>query len=465
MNITYVTRSFLDYRSPVIAALDEIGGGAVRFIFSHKWTPRRAIERARTVLGERAICLTGERSIGVDVPLEANTSFCVPYQPGLLHAIKATRPDVVVGDGFFQWTYSALLQRMAGGTPLVICYERWAHTERNAQWYRRLYRRMALKFTDAVSCNGRLSLEYIRALGFPAERITTGHMAADTESLAEQVEKMRKQETESREHKTQDRDQESEIGNRKPEVRNQETELSTLNSQPSTSNGPIFLYVGQLIRRKGVAELLRAWGEFQRGDRRGEVGEGSGQRGECTLVVVGSGPEEKALKKQCAEWRGNIGEGRGERGEGKGQNVRFVGGVDYSEIARHYAAADVLVMPTLEDNWSLVVPEAMAGGLPVLCSKYNGCWPELVQEGRNGWVFDPLDTADTVRVLEACLRASETPAPSVSAFPPSPLPAPRSLLQAMGQESREMVKDHTPRRAAEAIYKACEIALARRKSV
>ena len=76
-------------------------------------------------------------------------------------------------------------------------------------------------------------------------------------------------------------------------------------------------------------------------------------------------------------------------------NVYFIGKVDYDNLPNYYQSADVFVIPTLEDNWSLVVPEAMASGLPILSSVYNGCYPEYVTED-NGWVFDPLDSSDFV---------------------------------------------------------------------
>jgi len=89
--------------------------------------------------------------------------------------------------------------------------------------------------------------------------------------------------------------------------------------------------------------------------------------------------------------------------------VRFAGRVHYGDMPAYYAACDALVMPTLEDNWSLVVPEAMAAGKPVLCSVHNGCWPELVHDGENGWVFDPLDRDATARVLLTASRSLRTP--------------------------------------------------------
>ena len=97
-------------------------------------------------------------------------------------------------------------------------------------------------------------------------------------------------------------------------------------------------------------------------------------------------------------------------------------------------------MPTLEDNWSLVVSEAMACGLPILCSCYNGCYPELIEPGGNGWIFDPLDETDTYSALHRCVVN-------------------RSRLPQMGVRSQEIVAKYTPENAAKAILEACRIAL------
>ena len=383
LRITYVARSFLDYRVPVLAELDKLCQGQLHYIASKKWTPERALKKLSGVLGERAVFLSGERSLGVDMPNESNRSFCIPYQPGLLRIIAGTKPDVVVGDGFFQWTFAALLNRLVHGTPLVVCYERWAHTERRAQWYRNLYRKIALRFTAMVCCNGSLCADYTRSLGFPSARITTGHMAADTDKLAEQVQLISEQSI-------------------------QATQLSW------NAQGIVFLYVGRLINMKGLDSLLEAWALFEKQHPTGG-----------TLVIVGGGPEERNLKEQS----NRVGMTR----------VRFTGQVDYDQLVPYYAAADVFIIPTLEDNWSLVVPEAMSCGLPVLCSKYNGCWPELVHEGRNGWVFDSLDSNGCLKVLNLAVQN-------------------HSKLKEMGNESRMIIAGHSPAHAAQAIYSACELA-------
>jgi glycosyltransferase involved in cell wall biosynthesis len=388
IRITWVTRSFLDYRIPVFKCLDELLGGRLNLIYSGDYVPASVAEKAQSVLGERALGLRGEWKIGKeDRQYMANKNISIRYQPGVIKAVYHTKPDVLVCDGFFKWTLPALIFRIRYGTPLVVCYERWNHTERNAQWYRIIYRKIALRFVDAMCCNGSLSREYTIGLGMPSERITTGHMAADTEGLSSMA---------GRVSESQKMDLRNKFG----------------------IKGLAFLYVGRLAKRKGLTQLLAAWALFEK------------QTPDGTLLFVGGGEEEFNLKEQCK--RLNL------------RRVRLVGPVTYDQVALFYAAADFFIIPTLEDNWSLVMPEAMACSLPVLCSKYNGCWPELVQEGVNGWVFDPLEINNTLQALFAAFKN-------------------RNHLSDMGARSLEIVSNHSPFHAARAIYDAANIAVAHGK--
>ena len=385
--LTWVLRSLLDYRVPVFAALDACVDHQLHVIFSTCWSPERVQQKLAAALGPRAIALAGGGVVGTAKPQEANTSICIPFQPGLHRAIVNTRPDVLIGDGFFQWTRYALRHRVTRQTPLVVCYERTEHTERSAQWYRKLYRRIIIKLVDACCVNGQQSLAYTQSLGMPASRVTTGFMAADTALLAKQCEAI--------------------SGAERQDMRAQ-----------WRAQGLVFLFVGQLIKRKGAQPLLQAWARFERA-----------LPGAGTLVIIGSGPEEAALKQQ-AEALGL-------------KAARFAGPVDYDRIAPRYAAADVFILPTLEDNWSLVVPEAMACGLPVLTSQYNGCWPELVHTDDNGWVFDALEPEDICRALTLCVKR-------------------KADLPRMGKRSKEIVSHYNPEHAAASILQACDIALANR---
>ena len=353
-------------------------------MYSTEVTPLRVGKKIGEILGERSIGFEGEIRIGPqNISDFANAVVRIVYQPGLWSAIQRTAPEVIIGDGFFQWSGFALLQRILHGVPLVICYERTFHTERNAQWYRRLYRRAVIRWVDAMACNGMMCATYAQqSLGIPAERITLGHMVADTAGLQNAVEALAFTSRQAWRHRWGD-----------PEL--------------------VFLVVSNLIKRKGIDHLLAAWAQ-------GERTWGT----KASLVIVGDGPERQRLENQAAA--------------AGLQSVYFEGAVDYDRIAAYYAATDAFVIPTLEDNWSLVVPEAMACGLPILCSKYNGCWPELVQEA-NGWVFDPLDVQDTLQVLQSCLNKG-------------------GELPEMGRRSKAIIAGHTPRHAARSLYEACRIA-------
>lgn len=385
LRIAYIARSFLDYRVPVFDELNRMTNGNLHVIYSKEVTPERVQRKITEVLGKQGIGLEGEKRIGPKVVSGfANTTFRITWQSGAVAALKRIKPDVVVGDGFFQWTSFALLYKLLHRVPLVICYERTFQTEMGAQWYRKTYRKFVLSFVDAMTCNGRLSKEYVQSIGMNINKITTGHMVADTNKLNELAGEVKE---------------------------DQQLELRQSWGNPRV----VFISVGQLIKRKGYHQLLKGWSQFS-----------GAYDGTSALVIVGSGPEKDTLKQMTRDL--NL------------SSVYFVGEVDYDDIALYYASADVFIMPTLEDNWSLVVPEAMACGLPIICSIYNGCWPELVHEGRNGWVFDPLKPDKVVQALINVLENA-------------------SDLKRMGNESRLIVGNHTPEHAAEAILGACNIAL------
>lgn len=385
MRVTYVARSFLDYRIPVLEALFHQLGEQFYIVYSADYVPKRVHARIERSLGPHAIGMRGEKRIGPnEFPDFANSAFRIVYQPGLVKKIAETRPDVLIGDGFFQWTFFVLLYKYLHRVPLVICYERTLHTERNVQWLRTAYRRSVVRRIDAMACNGVLSREYTESLGMPGNRVTTGQMVADVDNLVQATASV------------------------------STTDRAALRRQWGDPD-IVFLAVGKLNERKGVAELLRSWARLEKETP-----------GKSTLVLVGEGPDEQKLKALVKELAV--------------QQVVFAGAIDYNAIPSYYASADVFVMPTLEDNWSLVVPEAMACGLPVLCSKYNGCYPELIDEGGNGWVFDPLDEGDGHRAMKKFLGN-------------------KTDLRDMGARSRQIVSLHRPERAAGAILKACEIAV------
>jgi UDP-glucose:(heptosyl)LPS alpha-1,3-glucosyltransferase len=99
----------------------------------------------------------------------------------------------------------------------------------------------------------------------------------------------------------------------------------------------------------------------------------------------------------------------------------FLGSVD--DPAPLYAAADVYAHPTWYDPCSLVVLEALACGLPVVTSQYNGA-SELMRDGKEGYVLtDPADSVVLAAHLQTLLD--------------------QELRQHMGQQARALAEAHT----------------------
>jgi glycosyltransferase involved in cell wall biosynthesis len=91
----------------------------------------------------------------------------------------------------------------------------------------------------------------------------------------------------------------------------------------------------------------------------------------------------------------------------------FPGAVDYDGLRQHYAESGILVLPTLDDEWGLVVNEAFASGLPVLGTIYSQAVAELVDDGRTGWVYDPLREEECAAALD---RMFATPPEELAAM-------------------------------------------------
>ncbi|MFA6240655.1 MAG: glycosyltransferase [Candidatus Hydrogenedentales bacterium] len=123
----------------------------------------------------------------------------------------------------------------------------------------------------------------------------------------------------------------------------------------------VVLYAGNLLDLKGVSDLLEAFTLFAQ------------RRSDAVLLLVGSGSGEARYRALCGE-------------RGIADKVRFLGFVNRDELARYYAAADLLVLPSRSEIWGLVINEALACGLPVLATDICGAVPELLRDGVNGYV-------------------------------------------------------------------------------
>lgn len=143
----------------------------------------------------------------------------------------------------------------------------------------------------------------------------------------------------------------------------------------------LVLFVGRLVREKGVATLLDAW-------RRAELGP------RARLALAGAGPLEERVERDAPD-------------------ARLLGHVAADRLPALYAAADMLVLPSVptasfREPWGLVVNEAMLQGTPVIATDAVGAAAGgLVQDGRNGFVVPAADTGALATRLQALAASHE----------------------------------------------------------
>lgn len=307
----------------------------------------------------------------------------VPF--GTLGALRRFAPDVVISGELgvrtlLAWIYCALFR-----VPLVIwTYHSRASAEAAGPLRRALWRALLAR-AQAVVGMGRQAREVIASLGVPAERIFDAPNACDVASLERALARL-------------DPDRPAAL------------------RRALGCRGRVALVAGRLAPVKGIEPLLRAWQRLPEALRR-----------HWTLLFVGSGPLEPAVR--AAQRVAEPGE------------IALSPEVEPSALAGFYTAADLLVFPTLADTWGLVVNEAFACGLPVLCSRRAGCADDLVRPGENGWLFDPRDAEAFTRALAQALESGER--------------------QRLGARARQTAARYRPEAMADGLRRAAEQCRAR----
>lgn len=137
-------------------------------------------------------------------------------------------------------------------------------------------------------------------------------------------------------------------------------------------NALVFLFAGKFEDKKGVMNLLVAFGRLNCEN--------------AHLVLVGNGELEDELKKMA---KGNM-------------KVHFMNFQNQSMMPAVYQIGDVFVLPSEGpgDTWGLAVNEAMAAGKAVVVSDVCGCAVNLVNPGVNGYIFSCGNRAELQSILQ-----------------------------------------------------------------
>lgn len=152
-----------------------------------------------------------------------------------------------------------------------------------------------------------------------------------------------------------------------------------LRSRLGLGGEPIMLFVGRLGREKSIDFLLKAFKEVYE------------KEPSTHFVIIGDGQDRKKLSSLAARLKIS-------------HNTHFLGRIESSEIARGYKDATVFVFSSTSETQGLVIPEALASGVPVVAVDDPAY--ESVEDGKNGYLVKGGPSEFAGRVLQIIQDAS-----------------------------------------------------------
>ena len=160
----------------------------------------------------------------------------------------------------------------------------------------------------------------------------------------------------------------------------------------------IILFVGNLVKLKGVANLIHAVSLIKT------------EIPDVCLLVAGSGPQENELKDLVNTLLLQ-------------DNVKFLGFITGETKYSYFKSADVLAVPSLWESLPIVILEGMACGKPIVASNVGGI-PYLIRDAENGYLVTPGAVEELAEKISNLLRD-------------------RPLREQMGRKNLERVRELT----------------------
>jgi glycosyltransferase involved in cell wall biosynthesis len=299
--------------------------------------------------------------------------------------LETIKPAVICING---WSFGGGLAALRWGllhdVPVVVMSETTAYDGKRHWWMEEVKKRI-VALCPAALVGGTPHRDYMMALGVGGDRIFTGYDAVDNDHFRRGAADARQRDTELR---------------------------SSLGLPPR-----YFLACSRFTPKKNLFRLLSAYARYRR----------LHSIDPWSLVIIGDGEQKYELMRACDQLR-------------LSGDVILPGAKPYSELPIYYGLANAFVHASTTEQWGLVVNEAMASGLPVLVSNRCGCAPDLVQESRNGFLFDPCDISGLANAMYS-------------------MAAERTDREHMGRMSEKIIAQWSPENFAESLARAAEMAL------
>lgn len=265
--------------------------------------------------------------------------FNIYFSCELLKKLLSLKPDLILQEGVGGHGLVSLLVKLFKGSRIIVSYERTEHTERYENRFKRIYKSVYFKFFCwKTFVTSKESKVYVEKLNVQRPiLLPLNAFLPHLKGIKSIDEKLRRVQ-----------------------------EFNTFK----------IIFVGQLIERKGIKSLshfINAIEKFSSFNIKIEI------IGNGYLESFINGLTQKTYKKVIVDFKGSMA---------------------FNLVQERIKDSDILILPTLEDNYALVIQEAINLNTLPFTTKYNGAWNQLIEPFFNEFYYDLNDYQKNVASIE-----------------------------------------------------------------
>lgn len=240
--------------------------------------------------------------------------------------ISKIKPDIVAIAGYTEIPMLTTLFWAKVNRKKVVLFSASKEDDAPRAWWSEKIKSWIVRKYDAALVGGKPQKRYLEKLGMKPESIFTGYNVVGNETF----------------------------------------HPDKINALASPHKKPYFLTINRFVPKKNLSRLISAYAEYRK-QTKAEPWD---------LILCGDGELQSQIEKQIKELDLK-------------EHVILPGFLQQEELLPYFAHASCFVHASTQEQWGLVVNEAMAARLPVLVSNRCGCFEDLIIEGVNGFGFDP----------------------------------------------------------------------------
>ncbi|MFZ4641498.1 MAG: glycosyltransferase [Nodosilinea sp.] len=260
----------------------------------------------------------------------------------MFRTLSQINPDILAIAGYSEpGMLAALLWARCHGKKTILMSESKADDAARRGWQERI-KQWLISHYDGALVGGSPHKRYLQDLGMPGATIRMGYDVVDNQAFA-----------------------------------NDRT-----TALPAPIKAPYFLVICRFVPKKNLPFILQAYADYCT-----RVGSKAWH-----LVLCGDGELRPQIIAQITHL-------------GLEAQVHLPGFLQQDQLLPYFGHAQCFILASSQEQWGLVVNEAMAASLPVLVSNRCGCFEDLVIEGVNGFGFDPDISLELTQLMVQVTQA------------------------------------------------------------